>query len=575
MHRLEPDPALPYQVFARDSSVMTPNGAVIAQLHQSWRRGEYAAAIRFYERSEIPIRGMVTAGALEGGDVMVLEPGCAVIGAGEARTEEPAARQLAGWLADEGWEVRVEPIPERYVHIDVLIAVLAERLLAVCSEALSGGIVSWLRGRGFELIEVSAEDAFQLGANAISLGDERVLSVASASALNAAMRAQRPDRSRARPLDVHPRRRRGPLPGPGASQGAACSVSEPGNRRRPGDRRPPRARPADRRPRRGSAPVLGRGVARGSRVSRRAPRRDRTWRASSMRRGTCGPSSADRGEPALAVGSHLDSVPAGGWLDGALGVMAGVGVLRAWAAERTAAAPPRRWSTGQTRRERASAAACSAARRSLEPSIPPRSTAFATRRVSRSSRCWPRTTSTSSGRRRQQARQGTLAAYLELHIEQGPVLEAEGLSAAAVERLRRRGAAPVSVHGAGLTRRDDTDGPPPGRGPGRRRDRASGRGDRQAPRRRRDHRRAHPPAPASRRRSPARQSSSSTCATPRRTSSRRCSRRLERRRRRSPDGVAARSRSSRSGGSSRFRSTPISSPPPETPARRSQGPTEC
>jgi hypothetical protein len=37
------------------------------------------------------------------------------------------------------------------------------------------------------------------------------------------------------------------------------------------------------------------------------------------------------GEPALAVGSHLDSVPEGGWLDGALGVMAALGVLRAWA----------------------------------------------------------------------------------------------------------------------------------------------------------------------------------------------------------------------------------------------------
>src|SRR4051812_49621589 len=48
----------------------------------------------------------------------------------------------------------------------------------------------------------------------------------------------------------------------------------------------------------------------------------------------------DGGEgPALAVGSHVDSVPEGGWLDGALGVMAGVGVLRAWAA---AGEPPPR-----------------------------------------------------------------------------------------------------------------------------------------------------------------------------------------------------------------------------------------
>jgi N-dimethylarginine dimethylaminohydrolase len=190
VHFLEPDAALPYQVFARDSSAMTPGGAVITQLHQWWRRGEYAAAIRFYEGSKIPIRGMITAGALEGGDVMILEPGCAVIGAGEARTQEPAARQLAGWLAEDGWEVRVEPIPERFVHIDVLLAVLEERLAAACTDVLAAGFATWLRDHGFELIEVSADDAFQLGANAISLGDERVLSVAGADSLNAAMRAR-------------------------------------------------------------------------------------------------------------------------------------------------------------------------------------------------------------------------------------------------------------------------------------------------------------------------------------------------------------------------------------------------
>jgi hydantoinase/carbamoylase family amidase len=37
----------------------------------------------------------------------------------------------------------------------------------------------------------------------------------------------------------------------------------------------------------------------------------------------------------LVVGSHLDSVPSGGWLDGALGVMAGVELLRALAATGT------------------------------------------------------------------------------------------------------------------------------------------------------------------------------------------------------------------------------------------------
>src|SRR5205814_422007 len=35
-----------------------------------------------------------------------------------------------------------------------------------------------------------------------------------------------------------------------------------------------------------------------------------------------------RSDKSLAVGSHLDSVPNGGWLDGCLGVLAGLEVLR-------------------------------------------------------------------------------------------------------------------------------------------------------------------------------------------------------------------------------------------------------
>ncbi len=189
VHRLEPDPALPYQVFARDSSVMTPWGALITQLKQWWRRGEYAPAIRFYQQAEIPIWRMATAGAIEGGDVMVVEPGSVVIGNGEERTEDPAARQLAAWFEAEGWEARVEPIPGVFVHIDVLMAIVAPKLAAVCTELVSGGLVRWLAAKGFEILEVPPEDAFALGVNAISLGDDRVLTGAGARSLNEQLEA--------------------------------------------------------------------------------------------------------------------------------------------------------------------------------------------------------------------------------------------------------------------------------------------------------------------------------------------------------------------------------------------------
>ena len=189
VHQLEPDPALPYQCFARDSSVMTPDGAVVTQLKQQWRRGEYAPVIRFYRENEIPVSRMITAGSIEGGDVTIVEPGVMLIGNGEERTEIQAARQLAAWMEELGWEVRIEPIPGQFVHIDVLVSILAPKLAAVCVESASGGLTAWLRARGFEILEVSTADAFQLVVNAISLGDERVISTAGSAKLNEQMRA--------------------------------------------------------------------------------------------------------------------------------------------------------------------------------------------------------------------------------------------------------------------------------------------------------------------------------------------------------------------------------------------------
>ncbi len=91
------DPNLPYQVYARDSSFMTPYGAVITNMANWWRRGENFAAIRTYQSMGIPIYDMITAGHFEGGDFNVIEPGCVLIGCGGERTQDeavPAAQRL-------------------------------------------------------------------------------------------------------------------------------------------------------------------------------------------------------------------------------------------------------------------------------------------------------------------------------------------------------------------------------------------------------------------------------------------------------------------------------------------------
>ncbi len=188
-HFLEADPVLPYQVFCRDSSAAGPGGATLLQLQQPWRRGETVPAGRFYDEAEIPIEAAITAGSIEGGDVMLIEPGCLLIGCCEARTSGDGARQLASWYEAQGWEVRIEPFPAWYVHIDVLIGLLAEKVAAVCEDVVSGSLVRWLREKDFEIIPVPEAEAFALGTNAISLGENRILSAAGAKTLNDGARA--------------------------------------------------------------------------------------------------------------------------------------------------------------------------------------------------------------------------------------------------------------------------------------------------------------------------------------------------------------------------------------------------
>jgi N-dimethylarginine dimethylaminohydrolase len=189
VHFLEPDPALPYQVFARDSSINVDDGPIVTQLAQWWRRGEYAPVIRFYQERGVPIKHMVTAGSFEGGDFMIVEPGVAAVGTGEERTQERAARQVAGWLEDEGWEVRIERIPAHFLHIDVLAAMLGEKLAAVCVEQVGSGFTRWLEQKGVEIVPVTLEAALRLGVNGVCLGGDRVLSSAESKDLNERLRA--------------------------------------------------------------------------------------------------------------------------------------------------------------------------------------------------------------------------------------------------------------------------------------------------------------------------------------------------------------------------------------------------
>jgi N-dimethylarginine dimethylaminohydrolase len=190
VHFLQAEAELPYQIFARDSSVMTPWGAVIMQLQKPYRRGEYAACLEFYLSRGIPIYDLITAGNAEGGDFMVLAPGIAACGYSGERSIEPAVRQLQGWFEAEGWEMYTYAFDPHFLHLDVQMGMLAAGLAVVCEEAVEPELLQWLKSKRIRVIAIPYSDAMQLGTNVVALGNDRVLVPASSKNLIAACRAE-------------------------------------------------------------------------------------------------------------------------------------------------------------------------------------------------------------------------------------------------------------------------------------------------------------------------------------------------------------------------------------------------
>jgi N-carbamoyl-L-amino-acid hydrolase len=129
-------------------------------------------------------------------------------------------------------------------------------------------------------------------------------------------------------------------------------------------------------------------------------------------------------ERALLIGGHIDSVPNGGWLDGALNVMAGVEVLRRIAEEGTPQVTVRlvNWADEEGARFGRSLFGSSAAAGSMadQEELRQRKDADGVSLPDAIARFDVDLDTALEARRELE----NAAAYLELHIEQGPVLEA-------------------------------------------------------------------------------------------------------------------------------------------------------
>lgn len=187
--QLEPQPHLPYMVYTRDSSVVTPWGPVITQMRKPPRWGEYAYLQDRYASLGAEVWRHVTHGTLEGGDVSIAAPGLLIVGASGVRTDADGAAQFCSWFEQDGWQTHVVPFDDHFCHLDLIFAMAAPGAALCLLDALPDWLPGVLAGHGIEVVPISYGEAMGLGANVLALGESRVLSPAENTTVNHKLRA--------------------------------------------------------------------------------------------------------------------------------------------------------------------------------------------------------------------------------------------------------------------------------------------------------------------------------------------------------------------------------------------------
>lgn len=189
---LEDDGSLPLDaVYTHDASFVTGRGAILLRMGKPLRRGEPDAHARFYEGVGIPVRGrIVEPGCVEGGDLVWLDERTLLAGRGY-RTNAEGIAQLEALLP--GVRVVRVPLPhgrgpEHCLHLMSLISLLDERTALVDLPMLPVETVELLRSRGVRAIEIEPAERDTLAANALSLGEGRVLALSQNRRTNERMR---------------------------------------------------------------------------------------------------------------------------------------------------------------------------------------------------------------------------------------------------------------------------------------------------------------------------------------------------------------------------------------------------
>lgn len=168
-------------IYARDASVVVPDGLVLCRMGKAARAGEPAAHAAAFGAWGLPIAGRIEPpGRLEGGDVVWLDPRTVAIGRGY-RTNDAGIAQFAA-LAGPDVTCLTVPLPHwrgpgDVFHLMSMLSPVDRDLAVVYAPLLPIPLRERLVDRGMRLIEVPDDEFDSMGANVLALAPRECVMV--------------------------------------------------------------------------------------------------------------------------------------------------------------------------------------------------------------------------------------------------------------------------------------------------------------------------------------------------------------------------------------------------------------
>ena len=185
---MDPDPGLPYMVYARDFGACLAEGVLIGSFREPVRQGE---ELRYESRLHdlgVPVIGRIDRGFFEGGDFWFLDEATIAHGV-VARSDWEGVRAAARILEPLGYTVVGVQLASKNLHLDMAFNIVAPGVAVCATEQMPEFFLRMLSKRGFELIDVPSSGVFLHHCNLQCLGEGRVLTFAGNTSVNARLQA--------------------------------------------------------------------------------------------------------------------------------------------------------------------------------------------------------------------------------------------------------------------------------------------------------------------------------------------------------------------------------------------------